>query len=130
MKLSFRSILTGALLAAAGAGPSSAQAVHQRHLFLDPALLDRIDNATVQVNPASRRETVIFPDKPWERHIISFFLTVREEQGKLRMWYVCRDDYGDGSEANLAYAESTDGITWTKPSLGIHSYQGSRDNNL
>ena len=29
-----------------------------------------------------------------------------------------------------AYAESTDGIHWCKPSLGVIEYDGSRDNNL
>ena len=29
-----------------------------------------------------------------------------------------------------AYAESEDGIHWTKPNLGIHEYDGSKDNNL
>lgn len=28
------------------------------------------------------------------------------------------------------YAESTDGITWTKPSLGLGEFDGSRDNNI
>ena len=28
------------------------------------------------------------------------------------------------------YAESRDGIVWTKPSLGIQDFQGSRDNNI
>lgn len=111
--------------AAQGADPSP-----RRYLFLDPAILVQTDGAQLKTNPASRRETVIFPDQPWEKHIISFFLTVREENGKLRMWYVCRDDWGDGSQANLAYAESTDGIKWTKPNLGIYDYKGSRANNL
>lgn len=102
-----------------------------RHLFLDPAILTETHNATLTVNPASRRETVIVVDRPWENHLISFFLTVREEQGKLRMWYVCRDGYGTpGSQANLAYAESTDGINWVKPELGLYEYHGSKANNL
>lgn len=102
-----------------------------RYLFLDPAILTRTEGATLKANPASRRETVIVTDKPWENHLISFFLTVREEAGKLRMWYVCRDGYGTpGSQANLAYAESTDGIHWVKPELGLYEYNGSKANNL
>ena len=102
-----------------------------RHLFLDPGLLTETMGATLTVNPAARRETVIVVDRPWEQHLISFFLTVREEQGKLRMWYVCRDGYGTpGSEANLAYAESTNGIHWVKPELGLYEYHGSKANNL
>ncbi|GAB2476338.1 hypothetical protein GCM10027063_16630 [Promicromonospora xylanilytica] len=35
-----------------------------------------------------------------------------------------------GREAGLAYAESTDGIVWTKPHLGVVEFDGSTDNNL
>lgn len=112
-----------------GAGAVVARA-EPRHLFLDPEILAKTDNAELTVNPAQRREIVIRPDRPWENHIISFFGTVRDENGKLRLWYVCRDDWGEGSQANLAYAESTDGVTWIKPDLGIYEYKGSRDNNL
>jgi hypothetical protein len=59
--------------------------------------------------------------------MISFFLTVRDEGEKLRMWYICRDA---DNQPNVAYAESTDGVTWTKPNLGIVDYHGSTDNNL
>ena len=113
-----------------GGVAAAAEAGHRRHLFLDPAILVETNGAELKVNRASRRETVIFPDRPWEHHLISFFLTVREEQSRLRMWYVCRDDWGEGSQANLAYAESNDGVHWTKPNLGLYDYKGSRDNNL
>ena len=55
-----------------------------RHLFLNPAILTATDGAVLKVNPAQRRETVIFPDRPWEKHMISFFLTVRDEGGTSR----------------------------------------------
>jgi hypothetical protein len=124
-----------------GEGLADADATPARYLFLDPAILERVEGAEIHVNPAERRETVILPDRPWEKHIISFFLTVRDEGGKLRMWYICRNDVvtrPDGgmadptpdSQANVAYAESSDGIQWTKPSLGIYDYKGSKDNNL
>lgn len=113
-----------ALTAAAWASASP------RHLFLDPAILASAEGAELKANPAQRRETVIIPDRPWEKHMISFFLTVRDEGGRLRMWYICRDDDGERGKANLAYAESTDGVTWTKPDLGVYEYRGSRANNL
>jgi hypothetical protein len=40
----------------------------------------------------------------------------------------------NGSKASrgsgLLYAESDDGITWTKPNLGMTEWKGSKDNNL
>ncbi len=59
--------------------------------------------------------------------MISFYLTVRDEDGKLRMWYICRDK---ANQPNVAYAESHDGVEWTKPNLGIVEYAGSKENNL
>src|SRR5688500_817662 len=114
-------------LSGASADPNRAPT---RHLFLDPAIIADSDGAQLRVNRASRRETVIFADRPWEHHLISFFLTVREDQGRLRMWYVCRDDWGEGGQANLAYAESSDGVKWTKRNLGLYDYKGSRNNIL
>jgi len=98
-----------------------------RHLFLDPAILKETKGAELRVNPPSRSEIVIRADKPWEQLMISFFLTVREEEGKLRMWYICRDAK---NQPNVAYAESTDGLNWTKPNLGIVDHEGSTANNL
>ncbi|OAI55517.1 hypothetical protein AYO49_01155 [Verrucomicrobiaceae bacterium SCGC AG-212-N21] len=98
-----------------------------RHLFLDPAFLQSSENTSLHVHAPERREVVIRADQPWEKLMISFFLTVREEEGKLRMWYICRDA---DNEPNLAYAESTDGVNWVKPKLGIVNYRGSTENNL
>jgi hypothetical protein len=98
-----------------------------RHLFLDPALVAESSGVALQVNPPVSREVVLVPDKPWESMMISFYLTVMEDQGRLRMWYICRDRE---NRPNLAYAESTDGVTWTKPTLGLIDYNGNRDNNL
>lgn len=105
--------------------PSQAQQL--RHLFLDPAFLEQSANVSLRVNPPQRREAVIRADKPWEQSMISLFLTVLDDGGKLRMWYICRDKQ---NQPNVAYAESTDGVTWIKPNLGIVEYGGSRDNNL
>ena len=98
-----------------------------RWLFLDPSILTHQEQVSLQVNPPESREVVIKPDRPWEQLMISFFLTVLDEGGKLRLWYICRDS---DNTPNVAYAESTDGIHWLKPNLGLVEYRGSRDNNL
>jgi hypothetical protein len=59
--------------------------------------------------------------------MISFYTTVLDEAGKLRMWYICRDG---ANRPNVAYAESQDGVVWTKPNLGLVDYEGSKNNNL
>lgn len=81
---------------------ASARGDSLRHLFLDPAFLQSRENVTLHVNPPQRSELVIRTDKPWEQRMISLFLTVREEDGKLRMWYICRSKE---NEPNVAYAD-------------------------
>src|SRR5437762_2137845 len=63
----------------------------ERLLFLDPATLSEANGASLSVNSPLRSEMVIRGDKPWEARMISFYTTVIEEDGKLRMWYICRD---------------------------------------
>jgi hypothetical protein len=113
---------TGAAFGAQPEGESP-----RRHLFLDPSFLLETERVTLQVNPPAEGEQVIRPDRPWERMWIPFYTTVRDEGGKLRMWYNCRD--GEG-RSNLAYAESIDGKNWTKPNLGVVDYEGNTSNNL
>ena len=107
--------------------PLSSPAQSLRHLFLDPAFVEQPENVALHVNPALQRETVIRADKPWEQLMISLFLTVLDDGGKLRMWYICRDK---NNIPNVAYAESADGVNWIKPNLGIVEYEGSKDSNL
>ena len=65
-----------------------------------------------------------------------FYGTVLHDQGKFRMWYYAKDQeipYGHAGydkQSHVAYAESDDGIDWTRPSLGQVEFQGSRNNNL
>lgn len=71
---------------------------------------------------------------------------------RFRMWYIARDDgtsgrggggraagrYSDVDPAvvhsydtgRICYAESDDGLTWTRPELGLVEYGGSRRNNI
>jgi hypothetical protein len=98
-----------------------------RTLFLDPDILVSSTYAVIETNAPIEKEVVILPDRPWEQLMISFFFTVRDEGGTLRLWYICRDL---DNQPNVAYAESTDGIHWIKPNLGIVDYHGSTDNNL
>jgi hypothetical protein len=119
----FLSLLLTCLHALAG----QSQGQQLRHLFLDPAFVQQSEKVALHVNPPQQREIVIRADKPWEQLMISFYLTVLDEGGKLRMWYICRDKK---NQPNVAYAESADGVNWIKPNLGIVEYEGSKDNNL
>lgn len=66
--------------------------------------------------------------------------TVLHENGKFRMWYLAWPHRSDDPKYNtpeerpdfyrpIGYAESTDGIHWTKPNLGLVEFRGSKNNN-
>ena len=113
------------LLAAAAAG----QSTPYRRLFLDPLVIEQ-QAALERVFHACRKYSanpVLIADTPWERGGSGPYLygTILRDEGKLRMWY----HFVQGGYRN-AYAESADGIHWTKPDLGIVDFQGSKANNI
>ncbi len=67
---------------------------------------------------------------------IHFYGSVIRENGKFRMWYVGgggKDYPGLPSDRALwrpLYAESEDGVHWTKPKLGLVNFRGNKDNNI
>jgi hypothetical protein len=65
---------------------------------------------------------------------VQFYGSVIREGGKFRMWYVAFDDDTKNKVASArwraAYAESTDGLNWTKPNLGLVEFAGNKQNNL
>ena len=69
-----------------------------------------------------------------DAHGVQFYGSVIKDGGKYRMWYVAFDDAGKGAVASerwrAAYAESTDGVSWIKPELGLVEFRGSKKNNL
>ncbi len=65
---------------------------------------------------------------------VQFYGSVIREGGKFRLWYVAFDDDTENKVASArwraAYAESVDGLHWTKPHLGLVEYRGNKNNNL
>lgn len=64
-----------------------------------------------------------------------FYGSIIKVDGKYRMWYCAEDEPSPPVEIRTshmrpAYAESADGIHWTKPKLGLVEYKGNKENNL
>lgn len=81
--------------------------------------------------PRIEAEPFLRQDQPWESSVSQ--LSVIQEDGLFRGYYRIQapgEDRRNPSGSMLAYAESTDGITWTKPNLGLIEFDGSRDNNF
>jgi len=82
------------------------------------------------LNPVVRRGDPGSPDAMG----VQFYGSILKEGDVYRMWYVAFDDDDKSKVASArwraAYAESVDGVTWTKPKLGLVEFNGSKDNNL
>ena len=108
----------------------------RRELFLDNLLVDRLEGGAQRVfHKPVPREVVMKFDQPWEGNACAG-VTVFQDGDRYRMYYRGMNALeGAGGEKRGAheldcYAESPDGIHWTRPSLGQVEFQGSKDNNI
>lgn len=82
--------------------------------------------------PVIEPQPVLLPEMPWEGTCINGYATFLKIDGKIRLWYECFPDRTgyDDMDSLLAYAESDDGLHFTRPPLGLYSFRGSKENNL
>jgi hypothetical protein len=78
-------------------------------------------------------DPVIAPDKPWEA-MLGWTSVYRDPKtGKHQLWYQAYQErrVEDKVMKNVVcYAESMDGITWTKPNLGLFPFYEIKDTNI
>lgn len=86
-----------------------------------------------QLHQPTPREVALVTDKPWEGNTSAYY-TIFQDDDRYRMYY--RGSHSGKDNGNTehpeftCYAESTDGIHWTKPDLGIVEFNGSKQNNI
>ncbi len=101
-------------------------------LFVDNALIDRLDGGELKLHKPTPREVVIVHDAPWEGST-SHGHVVFQDGSLYRMYYRAAEwdeTTDDQLHYSACYAESKDGIHWTKPELGLHKFNGSNRNNI
>ncbi len=101
-------------------------------MFVDEFLVANKANVALRMNPPERREVSLAMDKPWEGPGSGIFSVVFADNGLYRMFYRAtfpNNENDRSATQGCAYAESTDGITWTKPELGLIPYEG-HDTNM
>jgi hypothetical protein len=105
----------------------------RRELFVDDHLISRLSGATKKMHRPVAREVAIVCDEPWEGNTSAYF-TLFQDGNRFRMYY--RGSHFDEKSKKTThpeftcYAESQDGIHWTKPNLGLFEFNGSKDNNI
>lgn len=97
-------------------------------LFLDDTWIGSSLWTTRQWHqPCKFPHPVLAVDRDWERWCPALYGSVLYWRGRFRMWYCT---WSMLSARRACYAESADGVTWEKPSLGVCTFQGSKDNNI
>jgi hypothetical protein len=108
-----------------------------RILFIDDAQITSMRGVERRIHPARKHTNpVVTSDREWEGAETTLG-TVREEDGRFRMWYqsyaMAPDPTGIDSYIRSLhlYAESDDGLAWSKPELGVtEDAMGSYANNI
>ena len=104
---------------------------NRREIFVDQYLLAKMEEVELEMHhPVDEGEVLKF-DNPWEGHF-SGYCTVIKDGDTYRVYYRGIPEAGkDGSATEVTcYAESKDGIHWTKPDLKLHKVNGTMKNNV
>ena len=106
----------------------------RRELFVDHYLIDRLEGAAELVLQRPQpQEVVLTTDRPWEGNTSAYF-TLFQDGDVYRMYY--RGSHFDETAKKAThpevtcYAESRDGVRWTKPDLALVEFDGSKHNNI
>lgn len=100
-----------------------------RQLFLDDEGIESLDNLQRTMHPPTKRGAVIVPDQPWETNLQIRCAPQWDPIKKcFKLWMITSTPIE--GVAGTTYAESPDGLHWTKPLLRQWSYRGSLENNF
>jgi hypothetical protein len=110
----------------------------ERQLFVDDYLIASGSQLTRQLHQPKRyagNPVLRVREKPWEHHWgHSVFVLRHPTSSMFRMWYSLQHripgENGIMYRGATCYAESVDGIRWTKPDLGIFKYGNDKNNNI
>ena len=118
--------------------PLKIDSTHQ--LFIDDYLVASTDNVERTVHQAKKHpgNPIMTDHRPVEGAGPVFVIVRPDDRvgrtGKFRMWYSARLVYNLPSGTRVRfpalYAESDDGITWKRPDLGLHEFNGTKANNI
>jgi hypothetical protein len=128
------SLLAAAVLARIARADEPIEIGSRRELFVDTLLVESTTgDATRKLHQPQPREVVLVTGEPWEGNTSAYY-TIFQDGDLYRMYY--RGSHFDeqtkkGAHPEVTcYAESTDGIHWTRPEVGVHEFNGSKANNI
>lgn len=100
-------------------------------LFLDRRMIESMSGTDLVLHEPRPAGRAIAFDLPWEGKY-SAYPTILHGSNGYQLYYRGEAEAGpDGNSAEVTcYAESTDGLHWTKPNLGLFEVGGTRRNNV
>ena len=107
----------------------------RRELFVDGVLIESLDGARQVLHHPTPREIVMTMNKPWEGNACGY-MTLIQDGDVYRLYYrganvrYTETSYKMTRPQVYCYAESPDGIHWTRPNLGMIEFANSKDNNI
>ncbi len=123
--------LNFALASAGSAGAADvdiADIGNRLELFVDHHRIESLKTVQLVLHHPVPAEIALKLNDPWDGKYCAYF-TVFQDENLFRMYYRGWADLDHGEQVTC-YAESTDGIRWTKPHLGLFEFKGSKQNNI
>ena len=101
----------------------------RRELFVDRLLVDRLEGMQLKLHEPVPDGVAIRIDRPWEGPANAGLVVFRHEGRSFLYYRAMTLDPGDETGA-LCVAISEDGVTWTKPALGLVARALCEETNL
>ncbi|WP_206026270.1 hypothetical protein [Roseimicrobium sp. ORNL1] len=105
----------------------------KRELLVDKQVIATMEGVELRMHQPKAQDVALVCDAPWEGNTSGYF-TLFQDGDLYRVYYRGSHHAGDegkpAHELTTCYAESRDGITWTKPKLGLVEFDGSKENNI
>ncbi len=102
-----------------------------RELFVDQYLIEKLNGVTQELHSPHNEGIVFTFDKPWEGNFCGYG-TIIKDGTQFKLYYRgVRAPGRDGNDNEVTcYAESSDGVNWSKPDLFLYEINGTRKNNV
>ena len=124
--------------------PSILKLDSRLELFVDDYLVDSMEGLVLKLHSPRSAGKVLELNKPWEGVTSGSTAVVFQDGDHYRMYYRGSSHAGYALESLLepgeviipehthvtCYAQSEDGVHWTRPNLGLFEFEGSKENNI
>lgn len=103
-------------------------------LFIDDYWIGTASNTTARLHQPTKYpdNPLITGEAPWVINPYCFGSVLYDEEAAVfKFWYMSYN-YGqtEAERTPFLYATSADGVSWDRPTLGLHAFRGSKENNI